>query len=140
MVSTTLHLFFLTSNEQMKISKYELRLPISARRRLRFRTCRPWQASLHVRFKIHDGYDSEDEDQRKPSEKLTAEKLEMLDSAVIDPNGELTLEQKDQMRQLLASTIVPCIPPKRRTSPGAPERDSRQRRAESRQQTTTMLL
>jgi len=35
-------------------------------------------ASLHVRFKIHDGYDSNDEDKRKPSEKLTAEKLEML--------------------------------------------------------------
>eukprot|EP00962_Isochrysis_galbana_P000880 scaffold250_cov110-Isochrysis_galbana.AAC.24 len=62
-------------------------------------------ASLHVRFKIHDGYDSKDEDQRKPSEKLTAEKLEMLDSAAIDPNGELTLEQKDQVRQLLARRI-----------------------------------
>jgi len=29
----------------------------------------------------------------------------MLDSAVIDPNGELTLEQKDQVRQLLARRI-----------------------------------
>jgi len=63
-------------------------------------------ASLHVRFKIHDGYDAVDEDPRKPSEKLTAEKLEMLDSAVIDPNGELTLAQKDQqVRQLLARRI-----------------------------------
>eukprot|EP00962_Isochrysis_galbana_P051970 scaffold23366_cov112-Isochrysis_galbana.AAC.13 len=62
-------------------------------------------ASIHVRFKIHDGYDSEDEDPRRPSEKLTAEKLEMLDSAVIDPNDELTLEQKDQVRQLLARRI-----------------------------------
>jgi len=62
-------------------------------------------ASLHVRFKIHDGYDSAEEDLRKPSEKLTAEKLEMLDSAVIDPNDELTLAQKDQVRQLLARRI-----------------------------------
>eukprot|EP00962_Isochrysis_galbana_P040988 scaffold14933_cov101-Isochrysis_galbana.AAC.1 len=65
----------------------------------------PTLASLHVRFKIHDGYDSADEDLRKPSEKLTAEKLEMLDSAVIDPNDELTTAQKEQVRQLLARRI-----------------------------------
>eukprot|EP00962_Isochrysis_galbana_P036247 scaffold12488_cov133-Isochrysis_galbana.AAC.1 len=61
-------------------------------------------ASLHVRFKIHDGYDAGDEDLRKPSEKLTAEKLEMLNSAVVDPNDELTPAQKDQVK-LLARRI-----------------------------------
>jgi len=63
-------------------------------------------ASLHVRFKIHDGYDAADEDPRKPSEKLTAEKLEMLDSAVKDPNDELTSAQKDQVRQLLLARRI----------------------------------
>eukprot|EP00962_Isochrysis_galbana_P026674 scaffold8290_cov136-Isochrysis_galbana.AAC.5 len=45
-------------------------------------------ACCHVRFKIHDGYESksmdDDKRKRKPSEKLTAEKLELLDSATIE--------------------------------------------------------
>eukprot|EP00962_Isochrysis_galbana_P003672 scaffold1044_cov120-Isochrysis_galbana.AAC.13 len=38
-------------------------------------------ASLHVRFKIHDGYDAADEDPRKPSEKLTARSPSPLPSS-----------------------------------------------------------
>eukprot|EP00962_Isochrysis_galbana_P045371 scaffold17830_cov120-Isochrysis_galbana.AAC.1 len=107
MVSMTLRLFFLMSNGQLKTSKSASPLPISARSPSITLPHMQALASLHlhVRFKIHDGYDAGDEDLRKPSEKLTAEKLEMLDSAVIDPNDELTPAQKEQVRQLLARRI-----------------------------------
>jgi hypothetical protein len=62
-------------------------------------------ASLHVRFKIHEGYEACGDEKCKPSERLTREQLDLLDSATIDPNNELTLDHREQVRQLLARRI-----------------------------------
>jgi hypothetical protein len=63
-------------------------------------------ASLHVRFKLHEGGgEAIGTDTSKPSERLTKEQLEMLDSANVDPNDELTPDQREQVRQLLSRRI-----------------------------------
>jgi hypothetical protein len=63
-------------------------------------------ASLHVRFKLHEGgSESIGDEASKPSERRTKEQLEMLDSATVDPNNELTPGQKEPGRQLLARRI-----------------------------------
>eukprot|EP00962_Isochrysis_galbana_P008938 scaffold2495_cov101-Isochrysis_galbana.AAC.2 len=82
MVSTTLHLFFLTtSSPHVERANEDFKIRVTIANLSEKAITLPHMqalASLHVRFKIHDGYDAKDEDQRKLSEKLTAEKLEML--------------------------------------------------------------
>jgi hypothetical protein len=63
-------------------------------------------ASLQVRFRIHEGASKEFPEDSPPTDKLSPEQLALLDSAVIDPDNQLTPPQREHVRHLLARRIA----------------------------------
>ena len=61
-------------------------------------------ATAYVRFKLHEAAAAAD-DPADPLGALSAEQLELLNTIVLDPNDQLSAEQKQRVRKLLAHRI-----------------------------------